>query len=196
MIRKITNEKGWSLFLDRDGVINQRIPDNYVRIPEEFNFIDGVTDAMVIFAKLFNPIVVITNQQGIGKGLMTEAELNLVHETMLAEINKAGGRIDAVFCSPDLKNGNSFTRKPAIGLGLRAKKKFPSINFKKSFMAGDSYTDILFGHRLGMITVLIGNDKDLAFKCADMLDFSFPDLLSFARFTESEYSVTDSNKIL
>jgi len=182
MIKKLTIGEGWSLFLDRDGVINQRIPDAYVKHPDEFEFIPGVTEALKIFAGLFKPIVVITNQQGIGRGLMTNAQLNLIHEKMLQKVTETGGRIDAVFYSPDMKNMRSFTRKPAIGLGLKARKQFPSINFKKCIMAGDTYSDILFGHRLGMVTALIGDDKEAAFQAADILDYSFPDLITLARF--------------
>ena len=182
MIRKITIEKGWALFLDRDGVINKRITDDYVKHPDEFEFIPGVTEAFTIFAKLFDPIVVVTNQQGIGRGMMTNAQLNLIHKKMFEEILEVGGRIDAVYFSPDLKNMRSFTRKPAVGMGLKARQEFPSINFKRSIMVGDTYSDILFGHRLGMITVLIGVDKNVAFKCAGILDYAFPDLISFAEY--------------
>jgi histidinol-phosphate phosphatase family protein len=182
MKRRLSIEKGWTLFLDRDGVINKRIPGDYVKHPDEFEFIPDVTDAMAIFTGIFSPIIVVTNQQGIGRGLMTNIQLSQVHEKMLLEIAKNGGHIDAVFYSPDTKNMGSFTRKPAIGSALKARKQFPSINFKKSIMAGDSYSDILFGHRLGMITVLIGMDKEIIFECADILDYSFPDLVSFAKY--------------
>jgi len=188
MIRNLSKENGWALFLDRDGVINKRIPDDYVKHPDEFEFIQGVTEAMTIFAGLFNPIIVITNQQGIGRGLMSAEQLNAVHHKMVGKVKETGGRIDAVFFSPDLKNTRSFTRKPAIGLGLQARKQFPAINFKKSIMAGDTYSDILFGHRLGMLTVLIGNDKEIAFQCTDILDYSFPDLISFAEYVKNQYS--------
>lgn len=191
MSKKVLIEQGWSLFLDRDGVINQRIQDDYVKLPDEFEFVPGVTQALKIFAALFNPIVVITNQQGIGRGLMTHSQLNLVHKKMLEKIADTGGRIDAVFYSPDLKNTNSFSRKPAVGLGLKAKKQFPSINFKRSIMAGDSYSDILFGHRLGMITVLIGANQEVAFQCSGILDYSFPDLLSFAKYLKERLPVKD-----
>jgi histidinol-phosphate phosphatase family protein len=180
MSKQFSIEKGWSLFLDRDGVINQRIPDDYVKHPDEFEFIPGVTESLVIFARYFDPIIVVTNQQGIGRGLMTDIQLKLIHEQMHQKITETGGRIDAVFYSPDLKHTHSFTRKPAVGMGLKARKQFPTLNFKRSIMAGDSYSDILFGHRLGMVTVLIGTDKDVAFKCAGILDYSFPDLISFA----------------
>ncbi len=181
-MKKLLIDKNWTLFLDRDGVINQRLPDDYVKHPDEFELIPGVTEALAIFANLFENIVVVTNQQGIGRGLMTENDLKLVHDKMLANILAKGGRIDAVFYSPDLKNTNSFTRKPAIGLGLKARKQFPSIRFNKSIMAGDTYNDILFGHRLGMKTVLIGDDKTAASNAIDMLDYTFPDLLSFAEY--------------
>ena len=189
MSKKLAIEKGWSLFLDRDGVINHRIQDDYVKQPGAFEFIPGVTEAMEIFAWYFNPIIVITNQQGIGRGLMTSSQLSLVHDKMLQKITETGGRIDAVFYSPDLKNIGSFTRKPAVGLGLKARKQFPSINFKRSIMAGDSYSDILFGHRLGMTTVLIGADKELIFKCSGIVDYSFTDLISFAEYIKDNLTV-------
>jgi histidinol phosphatase-like enzyme len=113
---------------------------------------------------------------------MTSAQLNLVHKKMLDDVTETGGRIDAVYFSPDLKNMRSFTRKPAVGMGLKARQEFPSINFKRSIMAGDTYSDILFGRRLGMITVLIGEDKDVAFQCSGILDFIFPDLIAFAEY--------------
>ncbi len=185
MNNKLTELQGWALFIDRDGVINERITDDYVKQPDEFHLIHGVLDAFAKFAAIFNPVIVVTNQQGIGRGLMSISQLNTVHDKMLQEIVSAGGKIDAVFFSPDLKNTRSFTRKPAIGMGLKARKQFPSIRFKKSVMIGDSYSDILFGYRLGMVTVLIGTDKDVTLKCAGILDYSFPDLISFAGFIEN-----------
>jgi histidinol-phosphate phosphatase family protein len=185
MSKKLSIDQGWSLFLDRDGVINQRIPDDYVKLPDEFEFIPGVIDAMKIFAGLFSPIIIITNQQGIGRGLMTDSQLNMVHKKMIQKVTESNGRIDAVFYSPDLKNTGSFTRKPSVGLGLKARKHFPGINFKRSIMAGDTYSDILFGYRLGMATVLIGTDKDVTFQCSGILDYSFPDLISFAEYLKS-----------
>jgi len=170
------------LFLDRDGVLNQRIPDDYVKHPDEFLFNPGVTEALALLSSKFQPIVVVTNQQGIGRGLMSSAQLENVHKKMNDEVKSAGGRIDAVYFSPDLKRSRSFTRKPAVGMGLKARKQFPSIRFNQSIMVGDTYSDILFGHRLGMITVLVGNDREAAFQSSRILDFSFPDLLAFARF--------------
>ena len=75
-----------ALFLDRDGVINRRIVDGYVTRPADFVLIDGVLEAMALFAKRFDRIFVVTNQQGIGKGLMTEADLEAVHSGLLRQV--------------------------------------------------------------------------------------------------------------
>src|SRR5688572_23731927 len=89
-----------TLFLDRDGVINERIPGDYVKNWDEFIFLDGVLEALNILARKFNRIVVVTNQQGIAKGLMTEEDLNKVHQRMVLEIQESGGKIDKVYFCP------------------------------------------------------------------------------------------------
>lgn len=181
MIRTLKIDINWSLFLDRDGVINRRIPDDYVKNPEDFEFLSGVLEAIALLAEKFRYIVVVTNQQGIGRGLMTTSQLEAVHRKMMDDLQEAGGRIDKVYFSPDLKNSKSFTRKPAVGMGLRARKDLPGLRFSQSIMAGDTGSDMLFGRRLGMTTVLITQDINEIRKCSELADFSFPDLISFAR---------------
>ena len=173
-----------ALFLDRDGVINKRLPDEYVKQPDEFEFLPGVTEAIAILSAIFQPVIVVTNQQGLGKGLMTLEQLDKVHKKMTEGTTQKGGRIDQVFFSPDLNNSRSFSRKPSVGMGLSARKQFPTIRFRKCIMAGDSYSDILFGHRLGMKTVLIGTDNSVLKQCGDILNYRFDDLISFARAVE------------
>jgi D-glycero-D-manno-heptose 1,7-bisphosphate phosphatase len=173
--------KGWSLFLDRDGVINKRIPDDYVMTPEQFNFIPGVLEAFPIFGAHFGRIVVVSNQQGIGKGLMTEAMLQNIHKNMLEAISKAGGRIDKVYFCPHLRESGSFMRKPNIGMGLLARKDFPDIHFTRSVMTGDSISDMRFGKRLGMRTIFISNDLKQIRSYPGLIDQAFPDLCSFAQ---------------
>jgi len=148
-------DKSWTLFLDRDGVINERIIDNYVKSTDEFNFINEVPEAIARFSKLFGRIFVVTNQQGIGKGVMSESNLTSVHTYMVQEIEKKGGRIDAVYFAPQLAKESSSMRKPDVGMALKAQKEFPGIDFEKSMMVGDSDSDIEFGKRLGMKTVKI-----------------------------------------
>jgi len=151
----------WSLFLDRDGVINRKLENDYVKSWEEFEFIPGALKSIASFSKIFGRIIVVTNQQGIGKGLYTHEELELVHAKMIHEIELTGGRIDKVYYSPNLNSENSILRKPNIGMGLKAKEDFPEIDFKKSIIIGDSVSDMQFGKNLGMTTFYI-TSKDIS----------------------------------
>ena len=90
-------DNSWTLFLDRDGVINKELPGDYVKRWDEFQFEPGVLIAIAELSKLFPRIIIITNQRGVGIGRMTEDDLKMLHTQMCNEINKAGGRIDAIF---------------------------------------------------------------------------------------------------
>jgi D-glycero-D-manno-heptose 1,7-bisphosphate phosphatase len=171
----------WTLFLDRDGVINRRIIGGYVRTWDQFVFIDGVKEALNILSGMFGKIFVVSNQQGIGKGLMTENELQLVHSKMVETIEAAGGRIDRTYHSPFLETEKSILRKPNIGMALLARKEFPGTNFNYSVMVGDSVSDMVFGKKLDMITVFISEDKEFIGKNYQLIDLAFPDLLSFSK---------------
>jgi histidinol-phosphate phosphatase family protein len=172
--------KSWTLFLDRDGVINKKINNDYVLIWKQFEFIQGVTEAIKILSSVFGKIIIVTNQQGIGRGLMTEKDLSEIHSKMIAEIEKYGGRIDAIYYSPYISENNHVDRKPNVGMALKARKDFPEINFKKTVMAGDSISDMEFGHRLGMINVLINKDKAILKKNPELINFAATDLKDFS----------------
>jgi len=168
-------DKNWTLFLDRDGVINKRLVDDYVKSWAEFTFEYHVLEAIVKFSTIFGRIFIVTNQQGIAKGLMTEDNLKDVHNQMIIEIEKVGGRIDGIYFCPHWSGNNCDCRKPKTGMALQAKAKFPEINFTKSVMVGDSPSDIEMGHRLGMKTVFIGNDHP-----PPHTDWQFEHLWAFA----------------
>lgn len=148
-------DASWTLFLDRDGVINQRKMGGYITSKSEFAFEEGVLDAIAVFDKVFQHIFVVTNQQGIGKGIMTEADLLDIHRFMVEKIEEKGGRITQCYFAPELKNAENSTRKPSSVMALRAKSEFQTIDFEKSIMVGDTDTDILFGKSLQMKTVRI-----------------------------------------
>jgi len=179
-------DKNWSLFLDRDGVINRRRFMDYVRTGRQFRFLPGVTQAIADLSKLFGHIFVVTNQQGIGKGLMTEENLAEVHETMLKGIQEAGGRITRVYHSPYLEKENHIFRKPRPGMALKAREDFQGVDFTKSIMVGDSLTDMEFGKNLDMVTVFI-QAKRTKHPLPDKIDFIFRSLSDFAaELTERE----------
>jgi D-glycero-D-manno-heptose 1,7-bisphosphate phosphatase len=150
----------WTLFLDRDGVINERLPGAYVREWSEFHFFPGNLEALSRLGQIFGRIIVVTNQQGIGKGLMTEEELERVHINMRAIIEAWGSHIDGIYHCPDLKTKPNNCRKPNPDMALQAKADFPEIDFEKSVMVGDSLSDLEFGNNLAMTTIWIENKTD------------------------------------
>lgn len=153
-----------ALFMDRDGVINKQIVDGYVRNVNEFEFLPGVLEAMKTMSPFFKRIIVISNQRGVGKGLMTKLDLNMVNAHMAHTIQKAGGRIDKIYSCTDIDE-DSPDRKPNTGMALMAKRDFPDIDFKKCIMVGDSISDIQFANNAGIPAILLGNkyeDDELA----------------------------------
>lgn len=167
--------KSWTLFLDRDGVINVRLIDDYVKNINEFEFLPGVLEAFRIFTEKFGRIIIVTNQQGVGKGLMTLQDVDAVHQFMTKEIENQKGRIDAIYVCPQLKSEPDNFRKPSPRMAYMAQHDFPEIDFEKSIMIGDSNSDIEFGKNAGMFTVLVGDEP---VKCKP--DSKFESLLRFA----------------
>ena len=157
-VKNLQIDRTWTLFLDRDGVINVKRENDYIKKWSEFKFINGALDALSILSKKFQTIIVVTNQRGVGKNLMYESDLNHIHKLMLREVDKNFGRIDKIYYSIDL-NESAFSRKPNPGMAYLAKSEFPLIDFNKSVMVGDSDSDILFGMNLGMKCFLI-SEKD------------------------------------
>jgi histidinol-phosphate phosphatase family protein len=175
-----TVDASWTLFLDRDGVINERIDNSYVRNWDDFVFFPRTPQSIAALSDIFGKVIVVTNQQGIGKGLMTEKELNEVHRLLRKTVDLMDGRIDKIYFCPELASANSPNRKPNTGMGLQAQLDFPTIDFKKSIMVGDSASDIEFGQRLGMVTVLI-KGKPSTHEADCKPDFVFESLTKLAK---------------
>jgi histidinol-phosphate phosphatase family protein len=130
--------------------------------------------------------VVVTNQQGIGKGIYTKADLQKVHQKMLSEINKLQGRIDAIYYAPHLASENHIYRKPGIGMPLKAKEEFPLINFKHSIMVGDSKSDMQMGRAIGTTNILISESSYIQ---ENLYDYKFKLLFDFANELLSNFEV-------
>ena len=173
-------DKSWTLFLDRDGVINVDHPGSYIFVPETFEFLPG---APALFKKLTNTfqfIIVATNQRGVGRKLMTVADLDVVNAKMRKAITEAGGEIRQVYAATAMDN-NDWFRKPNPGMANQAKNDYPEINFSKSIMIGNNITDMEFGKNAGMYTVfLTTTSKDVTLPHPD-IDMIFPTLDDFAK---------------
>jgi D-glycero-D-manno-heptose 1,7-bisphosphate phosphatase len=172
-------DKSWTLFLDRDGVINVEKYLDYVYNYAEFTFYEGTPEALKKLSKLFGRLIIITNQRGVEKKLMTEDALIELHKEMLGDIETSGGKIDAIYYCTSLDN-NHPNRKPQAGMALLAKKTFPEINFSKAIMIGNNLSDMFFGRNAGTYTVYVkttNRDVELPHPAIDLV---FNDLADFA----------------
>jgi len=174
-LKKKKIDQSWTLFLDRDGVLNRRIVGGYVTKTSQFEWLPGVLPALHYLTDRFGTTVVVTNQQGVGKALMTQDDLDSIHSMMSQQASFANAKIDKIYACTGLAEDNPKGRKPNTGMGLKAQDDFPQIDFKKSVMVGDSQTDMGFGESLGMKTVFIGPKKN---KSADK---TFANLWEFAQ---------------
>ena len=172
-------DTNWTLFLDRDGVINEKRHNDYVKRWEEFKFIPGSIAAITSLSTIFSFIGVVTNQRGVGLGLMTEYDLKDIHLNMQMALQKSGGRIDEIFYCTDVDD-NSNNRKPKIGMALQAKHKFPNIDFAKSIMVGDQLSDMEFGRNTGMINVFLGLSATKIDLPSSLIDYQFENLFDFS----------------
>lgn len=173
-------DKSWNLFIDRDGVINHEKKEAYILNTDEFHFYDGVLAAFQTFSQKFGKIIVVTNQRGIGKQLMTTKDLFEIHQYMVEAIEQAGGRIDKIYHCDSLDNTHP-DRKPNPGMAFHAQREFPDIDLSKSLIAGNKTSDMLFGKNAGMYSVFIATtNPDTPFPHPDM-DARFDTLADFAK---------------
>lgn len=163
-----------ALFLDRDGVLNKRKNPGYILNTDEFVLLEGVAEAIKLLNKIFYPVVVVTNQQGIGKGLMTHRDLFQIHHYMTMEIEKIGGEIHEIYYCPHHASDRCQCRKPATGMFMQALVDFPWIRFNHALMVGDSATDIIPAKSLGIRSCYLGPMKDVE------ANFYHNDLISLA----------------
>ena len=171
--------KSWTLFLDRDGVINVEKHMDYVYDYTEFKFWTGALEALKKLSGIFRRLIIITNQRGVEKKLMTESSLLEIHKAMQQEIEENGGKIDAIFYCTSLDD-NHPNRKPQAGMALLAKESFPEIEFSRSVMVGNKLSDMFFGRNAGMFTVYVKTTHPdimlphpaIDLVCNDLADFS------------------------
>lgn len=187
MINLTNIDHTWTLFLDRDGVINHEKHLDYIHTWDEFVFYEGASEAIAVFTKIFKHIIIVTNQKGVGKGVTKLEDLQLIHKNMSAAIADAGGRIDAVYFCADLDD-NSFNRKPNHGMGLQAVKDFPGIDLTRAIMVGNTISDMQFGRNLGVHTVFLPTTRPDVNLQDERIDAVYPSLREFALALEAATS--------
>lgn len=146
-----------AIFLDRDGVIIENRPD-YVRDWSQVAFFHSGLQALAAVAKTPYLLVIITNQSAVGRGIITLSTAQQINQRLVTEIEKRGGRIDAVYMCPHAPHEKCACRKPAPGLIQQATADL-NIDLPRSILIGDALTDIQAGRLAGIgqnVLVLTG----------------------------------------
>ncbi|MFN8487888.1 MAG: HAD family hydrolase [Caldilineaceae bacterium] len=146
-----------AFFLDRDGVINRERAD-YVKSWAEFEFLPGVLPALQRLALLNAPILVISNQSAIGRGLVTSETVNAIHQAAQAKIEAAGGRIDGFFVCPHRPDEACACRKPKPDLLFQAAKLF-NLDLGQCVFIGDTLTDFQAAEAAGCQSILVESGR-------------------------------------
>ncbi|MEO7309060.1 MAG: HAD-IIIA family hydrolase [Chitinophagaceae bacterium] len=175
-------ENDWTLFLDRDGVINEELPEAYVNHLDEFIFYQQAVEAISILSPMFYKTIVVTNQKGVGRGLTPPDELTRIHKHMTNAVLEAGGKINHIYFCPDLEN-DSPNRKPNPGMAFQARQEDPNIDLPKSIMIGNNASDMHFGRNAGIgCNILLTTTKPLEAVDPILYDFHFTSLYEAALF--------------
>lgn len=143
------------VLLDRDGTLNERVPGSYVCRAADLVLLDGVTDAVARLNASGATVVVVTNQRGIARGLMTWDDLHDVHAALAAGLASGGGHVDAFAVCPH-EVDECACRKPADGLFREVLAAAPWASAARCVMIGDHRTDVVPAVGLGMRAVLLG----------------------------------------
>jgi histidinol-phosphate phosphatase family protein len=142
-----------AVFIDRDGVINVNRPD-YVKTVDELVLLPDALNALARLRESGLRSIVISNQAGVGRGLISPRELQRINDRLLGEISAHGGCITRIYYCTHRKEENCSCRKPEIGLLLRAKEEL-DIDLHRSYLIGDALSDIESGKRAGCRTILV-----------------------------------------
>ena len=146
-----------TVILDRDGVINHD-SNYYIKKPSEWELIDGSADAIQKLTTAGYFVAVATTQSGLGRGLLSLKDLNSIHDKMHKTIQEAGGKINYIAFCPHLPQAGCDCRKPKTGLFKMINKQNP-LNQDTDWMVGDTYNDVVAGHKMGLRSALVETGK-------------------------------------
>ncbi len=160
-----------AVFLDRDGVINRLEMGKYVLSWPEFEFLEGVKEAIAQLSGAGFKIFIITNQSPIGRGMLTEEGLAVIHNNMLFEIEQAGGLVEEVFHCPHAPDEGCKCRKPETGLFDQVNEKY-SIDYANSWFIGDFESDREVAEKVGLRFIMAKGPGGLKRAAERILSFS------------------------
>jgi D-glycero-D-manno-heptose 1,7-bisphosphate phosphatase len=141
-----------AVFLDRDGTISEEV--GYLNHPSRFRMFPFAAEAIRRLNQAGLPVIVVTNQSGVGRGYFPESLVDAVHEMMSKELATQGARLDAIYYCPHNSADACDCRKPKTGLLERAAREH-SLDLKRSFVVGDRHGDIVLGQNAGARSILV-----------------------------------------
>ncbi len=141
-----------AVFLDRDGTIAEEV--GYLNHVSRFRILPHVADAIRRLNEAQMPVIVITNQSGVGRGYFPVALVHTVHELMAQQLEAAGARLDAVYYCPHTSADGCDCRKPKTGMLDRAAREH-AIDLHQSFVVGDRHGDVEVARRAGATSILV-----------------------------------------
>ncbi|MBR4826610.1 MAG: HAD-IIIA family hydrolase [Bacteroidales bacterium] len=147
-----------TLLLDRDGVLNRLRPGDYVKTWNEFEWLPGALEALADAAGRFPRIYIVSNQRGVGRGVMTQEALDDVHRRMMADVTGAGGRIDGIYVSTAVSDEDP-SRKPGRGLFDAILREHADVAAERTAMIGDSPSDMAFAANCGIRGIWCRSEK-------------------------------------
>jgi D-glycero-D-manno-heptose 1,7-bisphosphate phosphatase len=181
-----------AVFLDRDGVINVE-GGGHVRGAEELRLLPGAVEAIARICRAGWTVIVFTNQSGVGRGYMTQDDLDSIHDRLRCEVKCSGGRLTAIYACPHLPDAGCDCRKPKPGMLIQAAREH-DIELRQSYAVGDSPRDIAAAAAAGCTAVLVLSGHTAEYPSAGYRgpepDYIFPDLSSFADWLLSLPAVT------
>src|SRR5205814_5774491 len=140
--------------------------------PKDVKIFPGVREALLRLKSKGFKLIIITNQSGIGRGLMTVEEYRAVEAEALRQLD---GLVEATYFCPDVPGQHSSCRKPAPGMILEATREH-QIDLARSFLIGDKEIDAECGRNVGMRTIRVrtGFDRETAGSMADWVAEDLP----------------------
>ena len=148
-----------TVFLDRDGVLNQPAPEgDYIKSPDELEILDGAIEAVRLLNERGMLVLVVTNQRGIALGRMSALDMERVHAELRSRLGAGGARLDGIYNCPHDKD-SCDCRKPDTGLFVSAQRDHPEIDFARSAVIGDSISDMTAAKRIGARGIFLGDEE-------------------------------------
>jgi heptosyltransferase-2 len=178
--------------LDRDGTLN---PDpGYIRSPEQYELFPGVAEALAKLKQAGARLILVTNQSGIARGLLTVEDLDRVHAKLRQLIGSAGASLDAIYFCPHHPDEGCRCRKPETGMIDRAVRE-QQVDLTRAYYVGDHARDIMLAHRIGARSVLVTTGADVAHTRSELAEAGLvPDRVAETLGEAVEWIVRDADR--